>query len=64
MAFAALAILVRDGRVSELRNMRDHLTEKFKNSGIVPERELDHARVVAPVLEEIDRLIEGAIVAG
>jgi hypothetical protein len=44
-----------------LEGMRMNLISRYKNSEIVPEREMDHVLIVQPAMDEIDRLISAAL---
>ncbi len=64
VAIEALRLITESvpGKAHELLiEMRTALSDKFRNSDIVPEREMEHAAIVRPVLEEIERLLGGAI---
>lgn len=44
-----------------LTAMMEALVSRVKNSDIIAEREMDHAAIVGPALEEIQRIITAAI---
>jgi hypothetical protein len=44
-----------------LTAMMKALLSRVKNSDTIPEREMDHAMIVGPALEEIQRFITAAI---
>jgi hypothetical protein len=46
---------------TKLRAIRDELIFKFKQSGISPEQELDHAKLVRPAIEAIETAFEGFV---
>ena len=54
------ALYGREAR-TKLRAMRDELIRKFKESNISPDRELDHAKVVGPIINAIELAFEDFI---
>ena len=45
----------------EIEALRDDLVRRFKNSGIIPERELDHAKVAGPAIEVIETVFNSSL---
>jgi hypothetical protein len=45
----------------KIATLRDELIDRFKNAGIPPERELDHAKVVRPAIEVLQTVFDAAI---
>jgi hypothetical protein len=46
---------------AKLEALRDEAISRFKNAGIPPDRELEHAAVVRPAIEIIQDVFDGAI---
>jgi hypothetical protein len=51
---AELETLYGSNAHTKLRAMRDDLIRKFKQSSIPANRELDHAKIVGPIIEAIE----------
>jgi hypothetical protein len=49
-----LSVLYRNEAQVRLRTMRDDIIREFKESGIAPERELDHSKIGGPSIEAIE----------
>ena len=60
-ALNAIAKLQGNNARSYFTAMSDALVLHIKNSDIVPEREMEHAMIVGPALEEVQRIFTSAI---
>jgi hypothetical protein len=58
---ARLAAFYGENARREIERMRDELIRKFKDSSIPPERELEHAKIVAPAIEVLQAMFDGAL---
>jgi len=63
-ALEALAKEYGEDATSKLREMQAHLLNRFKNSGIPAERELEHAKIVGPSLDIINIIFAGVLTGG
>jgi hypothetical protein len=55
---AQLAVLYGPQSREKIKLLRDHLIQKYKQSGIPPEREMDHAVIVWPAINAIELAFE------
>jgi hypothetical protein len=58
---ARLKILYGPNARSEIEAVREDVINLFKNSGIPPDRELEHAKVVRPAIDVLDTIFDSAL---
>jgi len=60
-ALHALAVSYGDNARTELEALRKQLLDRFRNAGIPPEREMEHAEIVGPALDAINIVFENVL---
>jgi hypothetical protein len=61
VCLARLAGLYGDDARKEIESLRDELINRFKNSGIPPDREMEHAEIVQPAIQVLQIMFDDAL---